>query len=176
MAYEEVCLLWSLTHVYYYFPQITNERNIKESDILNSRFQKLQQDLQEQMVLSDSIHQENQQKALELKVSIYYYAVLCRLERSVLIHIPYEYKNTKYEEIRLSHPIISSFCSKKRMRWQLSKQKQANWIECVKQSRGNCGQSRTTSLRLSSRRKRWREILQLWSEVRSSIIRWGYII
>ncbi|KAF6019521.1 ccdc147 [Bugula neritina] len=47
--------------------RITNERNIKESDILNSRFQKLQQDLQEQMVLSDSIHQENQQKALELK-------------------------------------------------------------------------------------------------------------
>lgn len=36
---------------------------------MNSRFQKLQQDLQEQMVLSDSIHQENQQKALELKVN-----------------------------------------------------------------------------------------------------------
>ncbi|XP_067934774.1 cilia- and flagella-associated protein 58-like [Watersipora subatra] len=47
--------------------RITNERNIKESDILNSRFQKLQQDLQEQMGLSDGIHQENQQKAQELK-------------------------------------------------------------------------------------------------------------
>ena len=51
--------------------QITNERNIKESDILNSRFQKLQTDLQEQMVLSDSIHQENQQKAQELKVTYF---------------------------------------------------------------------------------------------------------
>lgn len=61
----------ALNSCHLYLIQITNERNIKESDILNSRFQKLQQDLQEQMVLSDSIHQDNQQKALELKVHIF---------------------------------------------------------------------------------------------------------
>lgn len=61
------------------FLQITNERNIKESDILNSRFQKLQQDLQEQMVLSDGIHQENQQKALELKVQFAAFCIFVQL-------------------------------------------------------------------------------------------------
>lgn len=40
-----------------------------ENDNLDSRFLKLRQDLQEEMVLPDGIHQKNQQKALEFSVS-----------------------------------------------------------------------------------------------------------
>lgn len=47
--------------------RILNERNIKEADVLNSRFQKLQQDLQDQLAVSEQIAQENTNRALELK-------------------------------------------------------------------------------------------------------------
>ena len=43
---------------------------MKDSDILNARIQKLQQDFEAQLIACDMLNQENQSKALELKVCI----------------------------------------------------------------------------------------------------------
>ena len=48
--------------------RIMNERAIKDSDILNARFQKLQQDFESQLIATDQMHQENQARVTELKV------------------------------------------------------------------------------------------------------------
>ncbi len=50
--------------------QIAYERSVKDSDILNARLQKLQQDFEAQLIACDSLNQENQGKALELKVML----------------------------------------------------------------------------------------------------------
>ncbi|CAH1783677.1 unnamed protein product [Owenia fusiformis] len=47
--------------------RIFNERTIKDADILNARFQKLQQDFEMQLVSADSLSNDNQNKVLELK-------------------------------------------------------------------------------------------------------------
>ena len=48
--------------------QLSQERLVKESDSLNSRFQKLQQDFEAQLVACDTLNNENQGKASDLKV------------------------------------------------------------------------------------------------------------
>ena len=48
--------------------QIAYERSVKDSDILNARLQKLQQDFEAQLIACDGLNQENQGKAMELKV------------------------------------------------------------------------------------------------------------
>ena len=42
---------------------------MKDAEILNTRHQKLQQDFEAQLIQCDSLNQENQGKATELKVS-----------------------------------------------------------------------------------------------------------
>jgi len=51
-------------------PQILNERALKDGDILNTRFQKLQQDFENQLISTDTLAQENQARVSELKVRI----------------------------------------------------------------------------------------------------------
>lgn len=48
--------------------RILNERAIKDADILNTRFQKLQGDFENQLISTDSLAQENQSRVAELKV------------------------------------------------------------------------------------------------------------
>ena len=45
-----------------------NERLIKDSDILGARFQKLQQDFEQQLIANESLNNENQGRVQELKV------------------------------------------------------------------------------------------------------------
>ncbi|XP_064600239.1 cilia- and flagella-associated protein 58-like [Liolophura sinensis] len=47
--------------------RILNERAIKDTEILNARFQKLQNDYEVQISMADQLAQENQSKALDLK-------------------------------------------------------------------------------------------------------------
>lgn len=49
--------------------QVAYERSVKDSDILNTRYQKLQQDFEAQLIACDQLNNENQTKAAELKVS-----------------------------------------------------------------------------------------------------------
>ena len=55
-----------------YSSQIAYERSVKDSDILNARLQKLQQDFEAQLIACDGLNQENQGKAMELKVNEIY--------------------------------------------------------------------------------------------------------
>ncbi|WAR21360.1 CFA58-like protein [Mya arenaria] len=48
--------------------QILNERAIKDADILNTRFQKLQSDFENQLISTDTLAQENQARVAELKL------------------------------------------------------------------------------------------------------------
>ncbi|XP_060555610.1 cilia- and flagella-associated protein 58-like [Ruditapes philippinarum] len=48
--------------------RILNERAIKDADILNTRFQKLQGDFEHQLISTDTLAQENQARVSELKV------------------------------------------------------------------------------------------------------------
>lgn len=50
--------------------QILNERAMKDSDILNTRFQKLQTDFENQLITTDALTAENQGRVTELKVSV----------------------------------------------------------------------------------------------------------
>ena len=53
---------------------------MKDSDILNARLQKLQQDFEAQLIACDGLNQENQGKAMELKVvqhTIYKEVIKC---------------------------------------------------------------------------------------------------
>jgi len=50
------------------FSQILNERAIKDGDILNTRFQKLQSDWENQLMSTDALATENQARVAELKV------------------------------------------------------------------------------------------------------------
>ncbi|KAK3589418.1 hypothetical protein CHS0354_020747 [Potamilus streckersoni] len=47
--------------------RILNERAIKDADILNTRFQKLQQDFENQLIHTDELATENQNRASDLK-------------------------------------------------------------------------------------------------------------
>lgn len=47
--------------------RIMNERTVKEFDILNARFQKTQQDFENQLLICDHLAGENQQKVADLK-------------------------------------------------------------------------------------------------------------
>ena len=48
--------------------QILYERTLKDTDILNTRFTKLQQDFEQQVLNCDGLNQENQTRVAELKV------------------------------------------------------------------------------------------------------------
>lgn len=50
------------------FIQVLSERTLKDADILNSRLSKLSAEYENQLVSTDMLAQENQAKALELKV------------------------------------------------------------------------------------------------------------
>ena len=56
--------------------QIAYERSVKDSDILNARLQKLQQDFEAQLITCDGLNQENQGKAMELKVQKYNLSIM----------------------------------------------------------------------------------------------------
>lgn len=47
--------------------RVLNERAIKDTDVLNQRYQKLQQDFENQLVAADQMAQENQSRVAELK-------------------------------------------------------------------------------------------------------------
>lgn len=65
-----VLIILDLKDLFVCFCQIASERSSKEADILNTRFQKLQQDFEAQLIACDSLNSENQNKALELKVCL----------------------------------------------------------------------------------------------------------
>lgn len=48
--------------------QVLNERAVKDTELLNSRLTKLQQDFDAQLSAAEQLAQENNQKAAELKV------------------------------------------------------------------------------------------------------------
>ena len=50
--------------------QILYERTMKDTDVLNQRFSKLQQDYEQQLISCDSLAQENQTRVVELKVIV----------------------------------------------------------------------------------------------------------
>ena len=50
--------------------QILNERAVKDTELLNSRLTRLQQDFDAQLSAAEQLAQENNQKATELKVSL----------------------------------------------------------------------------------------------------------
>lgn len=50
--------------------QVLNERAVKDTELLNSRLTKLQQDFDAQLSAAEQLAQENNQKAAELKVYI----------------------------------------------------------------------------------------------------------
>ena len=82
---KSIIIFDKLSHIYTHSlittMQLSQERMMKESDSLNSRFQKLQQDFEAQLVACDTLNNENQGKASDLKVSYfeskkyYYYNV-----------------------------------------------------------------------------------------------------
>ncbi|KAK7469781.1 hypothetical protein BaRGS_00036208 [Batillaria attramentaria] len=47
--------------------RVLNERALKDTDVLNTRYQKLQQDFENQLVTADQMAQENQSRVAELK-------------------------------------------------------------------------------------------------------------
>ena len=51
--------------------QILNERAVKDTELLNSRLTRLQQDFDAQLSAAEQLAQENNQKATELKVSLF---------------------------------------------------------------------------------------------------------
>lgn len=77
---------WKVTYLFLTLDisiQISIERSTKDSDQLTVRFQKLQQDFEAQLIACDQLNQENQSKALELKVTywvicvVYLYQIVC---------------------------------------------------------------------------------------------------
>ena len=61
--------------------QVLNERAVKDTELLNSRLTKLQQDFDAQLSAAEQLAQENNQKAAELKVCLCDHGVfiLCNL-------------------------------------------------------------------------------------------------
>ena len=53
-----------------FFYQILNERAVKDTELLNSRLIKLQQDFDTQLSAAEQLAQENNQKSIELRVRI----------------------------------------------------------------------------------------------------------
>ena len=58
---------WNFFHT---LLQILNERAVKDTELLNSRLTKLQQDFDAQLSAAEQLAQENNQKAAELKVTV----------------------------------------------------------------------------------------------------------
>ena len=57
-------------HMCHVLSQVAYERSVKDSDLLNTRFQKLQTDFESQLIACDQLNSENQSKAAELKVGV----------------------------------------------------------------------------------------------------------
>lgn len=51
--------------------QVLNERAIKDGEIINARYTKLQQDFETQLMNADDIAKENQTRVQELKVGLH---------------------------------------------------------------------------------------------------------
>ena len=51
--------------------QVLNERAVKDTELLNSRLTKLQQDFDAQLSSAEQLAQENNQKAAELRVILF---------------------------------------------------------------------------------------------------------
>ena len=63
-----LCAKCCYSYYYYFCHQTTCERQQKDKEMLDIRFQKMQSDFELQLSTCDTLNTENQNKTLELKV------------------------------------------------------------------------------------------------------------